>query len=265
MLFNMYPHHQRTIQRLIDRFAPDPSVLALIIIGSVARGDARADSDVDCLLLVDDPAYQARRAANQLLINADDLCDQPGGQAGGRVIDLAFLYDVAVRGPEPARFAFVRAIPAFARLPNLAELLAPVARYPEHQRTEKMISFASQLPVHLSYLQLGEYSQNPYLLAQTAVELVLFGGRLILAHNRMLYPNRKWFLREFERAPDKPDGIVELAMQLLTQPSIAHATTFCERILQFQPWPQPAEGTLARFQNDRELHWREHSVPLADS
>jgi hypothetical protein len=261
----MYPHHQRTIQRMIERFEPDPAVLALIIIGSVARGDARPDSDVDCYLLVDDAAYQARRAANQLTINADDLCDQPSGQAGGRVIDLAFLRDVAARGPEPARFAFVQAIPALARLPDLADLLAAIPRYPEHQRTEKMISFASQLPVHLSYLQLGEYSQNPYLLAQTAVELVLFGGRLILAHNRMLYPNRKWFLRELERAPAKPAGIVELAKQLLARPSIADATAFCDRILQFQPWPEPPEGVLERFQNDRELFWREHGAALADS
>jgi hypothetical protein len=104
----MYPHHQRTIQRMIERFQHDPTVLALIIIGSVARGEARADSDVDCYLLVDDAAYQARRAANQLSINPSDLCDQPHGQAGGRVIDLAYIQDVAARGPEPARFALCR-------------------------------------------------------------------------------------------------------------------------------------------------------------
>jgi predicted nucleotidyltransferase len=59
----MHPHHQRTIQRMISRFQPDPAALALIIIGSVARGDARADSDVDCYLLMDDQAYQSRRVA----------------------------------------------------------------------------------------------------------------------------------------------------------------------------------------------------------
>jgi hypothetical protein len=24
-------------------------------------------------------------------------------------------------------------------------------------------------------------------------------------------------------------------------------------------------GAVARFQNDRELHWRDHGIPLADS
>jgi hypothetical protein len=38
-------------------------------------------SDVDCYLLVVDAAYQACRTANQLSINADDLCDYPHGQA----------------------------------------------------------------------------------------------------------------------------------------------------------------------------------------
>lgn len=260
----MFDHHRRVIQRMAARFQADPTVLALLIIGSVARGDARADSDVDCYLVVTDEAYHARRAANQLTVDADDLCEYPHGHAGGRVLDLAYLHAVAARGPEPARFAFMHAIPALSRLPNIGELLAPIAVYPEHERTEKMISFASQLPVHLSYLELGEYSQNPYLLAQTAVELVLFGGRLILAHNRMLYPNRKWFLREFERAPEKPPGIIALARRLLQQPGIAVATTFCERILQFQPWPQPPEGVMARFQNDRELQWQHGGVPLAD-
>jgi hypothetical protein len=81
----------------------------------------------------------------------------------------------------------------------------------------------------------------------------------------MLYPNRKWFMRELERAPDKPDGMVELAGQMLVHPSIAVATAFCDLVLGFRPWPQPAGGALTRFQNDRELSWRQGSAPLADT
>jgi hypothetical protein len=260
----MYPQHARTIRRLTERFGADPDVLALIIIGSVARGEAREDSDVDCYLVVTDAAYATREAAHALSFSADDLCDYPGGHAGGRVVDLAYLHDVAARGPEPARYAFTGAFPAVSRLPGLAELLEQIPRYPEAERTEKMISFVSQLPVHFSYLVLGEYSQNPYLLAQTAVELVLFGGRLILAHNRMLYPNRKWFLRELARAPEKPADLLDRATALLTRPGIATAGAFCDSVLQFQHWPQPPEGTMARFQEDRELHWRTGPAPLAE-
>jgi hypothetical protein len=231
---------------------------------SVARGDARADSDVDCYLLVTDEEYARRQAAGQLAFDDSDLCDYPDGQAGGTVIDLQYLRDVAERGPEPARFVLLNARVVFSRVEGLAELLATIPVYPEHERQEKMESFYSQLAVHLAYLKLGEYSKNPYLLAETAVQLVLFGGRLILAHNRMLYPNRKWFMRELERAPEKPAGIMELARTLLTQPSIAHAEAFYDAIVKFRDWPQPREGRGTRFRRDSEQHWRIGRPPLAD-
>lgn len=260
----MYPHHAEVIVRLTERFQPDPAVLALVIIGSVAREEAGEGSDVDCYLVVTDESYRQRQRAGQLSFSADDLCAYPDGHAGGSVVDLAFLHDVAARGPEPARFAFAKAFPAFSHIPHLSELLAEIPRYQEHERLEKMRSFVSQLPVHFSYMELADYSRNPYLLAQTAVELVLFGGRLILAHNRMLYPNRKWFLRELERAPKKPADLLAQATALLTRPGIPTATAFRDSVLQFRDWPQPPEGAMARFQHDRELVWRYGLAPLAD-
>jgi hypothetical protein len=260
----MHDHHRRAIARISERMQADPDVLALIIIGSVARGDAGGGSDLDGYLLLTDTAYQARQAAGAQAWSADELCDWPGGSAGGLLVDLAMLSDVAERGPEPARYAFTGAFAPFSRLPNLEALLQRIPVYPEHERTEKLTSFASQLPVHLAYLRLAEYSGNAYLLAETAVELVLFGGRLILAHNRMLYPNRKWFMRELARAPEQPPGLRGLAERLLRTPSIAHGEAFCDAVLGFAPWPRPPEGTMARFQRDRELHWRRGTAPLAE-
>jgi predicted nucleotidyltransferase len=262
----MYTHHQRTITRLVQRFQADPQALALIIIGSVARGDARAESDVDSCLVVTDAAYRERSATGALSFDATDLAqaEYVGGQAGGGIVDVAFLHELAARGPEPARFAFSDALIAFSRVPDLAALIRRIPVYPEGERMEKIISFASQLPVHLAYLRLGEYSGNPYLLAQTTVELVLFGGRLILAHNRLLYPGRKWFMRQLELAAEKPAGLLDLATHLLRQPRIAAAEAFCQAITRFRAWPQAPEGAMARFQRDRELVWRNGITPLAD-
>ncbi len=114
-------------------------------------------------------------------------------------------------------------------------------------------------------MYLAEYSNNPYLLAQTAVELVLFGGRLILAHNRMLYPNRKQFIDQLEKAADKPEQMLALANELLTHPGIDNGQRFYDSIMNFFPWPQPQEGSMARFKKDREQNWRLGNTPIADS
>ncbi len=261
----MYPHHRRAIERLRDRFEPDPENLALLIIGSVGRADAHERSDLDCVLVVTDEAYRRREAEGSLSIAAHDVCEYPNGEANIGAVQLQFLRAAAERGPEPVRFAYIGTIVVFSRIPSLDRLLAQIPCYPEHERTRKLISFASQLPVHLSYMHLAEYSRNPYLLAQCAVEIVLFGGRLILAHNRMLYPSRKLFLRELERAPDRPPDLLDLATHVLEHPGIDSANAFCDRVLSFADWPRPPEGHMARFQHDRELQGLWGTPALADS
>ena len=43
----IFDHHQRAIDRLADAYRDDPNFRALIIGGSIAKGCARPDSDVD--------------------------------------------------------------------------------------------------------------------------------------------------------------------------------------------------------------------------
>jgi hypothetical protein len=211
-----------------------------------------------------DAEYARRAAAHDYAIYAPDMCDYEGGYADGKVIDLAFLRDVAAQGSEPARAAFVGAILAYARLPELGDLLAEIVTYPEAAHSAKIQSFFAQVQAWQWYVGEAEKRDNRYLLLHTTAQLVLFGGRMILAHNRVLYPYHKWFMTAVERAPEKPDQCMALIDRLLHEPSKAHADAFCEALFAFTAWDQPPEGWPARFMQDTEWAWRTGHVPLPD-
>lgn len=261
----MADHHERALEHIQARFEVDEEIVALLLIGSVARGSARPGSDIDLLFVVSPDALTHRRTEGRLSIDVSDLADWPRGHAGGGVVDLPFLRAVAERGPEPARYAFTSCRALFTRDAEVTRLLTRIPVYQEHERLEKMRSFVSQLPVHLSYLVLGELSKNPWLLSQTACELVFFAGRLLLAHNRVLYGNRKQFMRQLADAPDKPDDIVARAEELMAAPTIARAQAFHDLVISFRDWPAAPEGAWARFSRDRETNWLAGSAALADS
>lgn len=252
----MHDWHKRVIERLKRHFEDDARYLALILVGSVARGEASEASDVDFVLVATDDEYARRKASKNLFYAADEFTDEAPQQVSGYFVDLPYLMEAAERADERTRFQFVRAQIVFSRIAGLEQLVARISTYPEKERLEKMKSFYSQLPLHFSFMELAEYSQNAYLLSETAVAVVLFGGRLILAHNRMLYPGRKWFMREFERAPDKPEGIIALAKELLRYPGIAPAKAFYDSIAQHTDWPLPEEGTWQRIHEDSVWNWR---------
>lgn len=260
----MWDHHRRTIDRLTARFCDDPAFLALIIAGSVAKGLASDSSDVDFILVATDDEYRRRAAANQTHYYATDLSDYPGGYVDGKIVDRAFLREAAERGSEPARAAFVSAFVAYSHAPELPELLARIPVYPEHERQEKIRAFYAQLQVLKWYMTEADKRQDRYLAAHVAADAVLFGGRLILAHNRVLYPYHKWFMTELRRVPDQPPRLIEHAESLLAQPCQPTCDTFCNAVLDFAEWDAPPEGWPARFMHDTEWAWRRGRPAIAD-
>jgi hypothetical protein len=259
-----YPHHLATIDRLIDRFQADSNFLALLIGGSLVKGYGNQDSDVDFMLIATDEEYARRLPTRALTYYATDLCDYPGGYVDGKIVNVAFLEEVADRGSEPARSAFESVIVSYARVPQLAELLDRITAYPEATHAAKLQSFHAQLLAQQWFVGEAERRANQYLMMHAVSELVLFGGRMLLAYNQLLYPYHKWFLRRLQDAPQKPAGVVDLIDQLLHEPSKANADRFCETILNFTAWPAPPEGWPARFLEDTEWAWRRGSAAVGD-
>jgi hypothetical protein len=260
----LYAHHQRAVDRLIDRFKSDPNYLALIIGGSLVKGYGDESSDVDFVLVATDEEYARRRLDRALTYYATDLCDYPGGYVDGKIVNIAFLEEVADRGSEPSRSAFEKVIIAYSYLPQLDDLLKRITTYPETGHMEKIRSFYAQLQAMQWYVGEAEKRSNQYLMMHVVSDLVLFGGRLILAHNQMLYPYHKWFLRTLQGAPQKPDDLMTLIDRLLNEPNKANADRFCEAILNFTAWDTPLEGWPARFMEDTEWAWRYGKAALAD-
>ncbi|MBN2305711.1 MAG: nucleotidyltransferase domain-containing protein, partial [Anaerolineae bacterium] len=142
----MLPHHQHTIDRVTEYFRNDPAFPALIIAGSLVKGWGRPDSDVDIMLVATDEEFRRRRESKTLTyFNNQDFCDYEGGYVDGKIIDLEFLQDVAGRGSEPARAAFMGAYLAYSEIPGLDDLLARIPVYPEAEREQKLRSFYAQV------------------------------------------------------------------------------------------------------------------------
>ena len=247
-----------------ERFQADPNFLTLLIGGSLVKGYGDEYSDVDFMLIATDEEYARRESQRALTYFATDLCDYPGGYVDGKIVDVAFLEEVADRGSEPARSAFENVRVAYSQLPHLTDLLGRISTYPEAGHAEKIRSFYAQLLAMQWYVGEAEKRENRYLMMHTASELVLFGGRLIMAHNRLLYPYHKWFLRRLQAAPHKPADLMTLIDQLLKEPSKAQADRFCDAILNFTTWDSPPEGWPARFMHDTEWAWRRGSAAIGD-
>jgi predicted nucleotidyltransferase len=261
----MQPHHQETVDRLVSLLRDDPKYRALIIGGSIAKGWERPDSDVDIILIATDEEFARRQQARDYHYFTFDLCDYEGGYVDGKVVDLQFLLDLAERGNEPSRAAFSGAIIAFSHIPDMAEIITRITTYPEAERSEKIQSFYGQLEAMQWYVGEAARRNDRYLMTRMLAELVLYGGRLILAHNRILYPYHKWLMTALQETPDKPENLMDLIDRMLADPTKANVDAFCDCIRSFQNWEKPPQGWGNKFMEDIEWRWRDGCVPLADS
>ncbi|MEN0066513.1 MAG: nucleotidyltransferase domain-containing protein [Myxococcota bacterium] len=257
-------HHQRAIDRLVDAYRDDPAFRAVIIGGSVAKGFAREDSDVDFLIVATDDAFEQRRAQRNFFINRQDLCDYAGGYVDGKVINLAFLHEVALKGNEPSRAAFEGAFAAYSHIPGLDELLARIPVYPESGHEARIRAFYSMAFIQDWLIHEAERHGNRYTVLRAASQLALFTGRLFLAHNRRLFPYHKWLPKTLERVSDKPDDLMARFYALVEEPSGKHAEALFGCVRDFRDWGVSDLDAYTWFMTDVEWSWRSDRTPIED-
>jgi predicted nucleotidyltransferase len=259
----MRPHHKKAIEKFTEIIRNDSNFIALIIAGSIVKGYGRNDSDIDVILIATDQEYQKRKKRNRFGYFNDRACDYEGGYIDGKVVNLDFLKTVAERGSEPAREAFKDAYIAYSKIPDLEEVLNKIPVYQKEEQSKKIQKFYSQFQVAYWYCQEAIKLNNMYLLTRTISDLILFGGRLVLAHNEVLYPYHKWFLRVLSEVREKPEDLMVQINNILEKKDLKSITNFYNTIRTFRKWDLKV-NPFVQFMLDTELAWMDGKSCIGD-
>ena len=260
----MYEHHEESIANITAKLKGQSGVLAVLVCGSIAHRFETAESDIDIMIVVSDADYEAKASSAGLHYYDKESCTCETGYIDGKYTSLAQMERVAEEGSEPARYAFEGAWAPYSEIADLTALLQRIVMYPSARKNSNMSRFYAQLEAWKWYCGEAIKQQNAYLLNHSISNLILFSGRLILAHNEVLYPYHKWFLRVLSSVPQKPDGLIASINALLQSPTAECVSALYKTIVDFRQWTDSDEGWPNVFIRDSELNWMTGNVPVGD-
>lgn len=250
--------HAAAIDGFVDRARTDPDARGVVLVGSAARGTAKATSDVDVYLVVDDAAFD-RAAGNGRIAYVDRTgIDDRHGYVDVKLTSPAYLREAAAAGDDPLRASFV----GFRVLWDAGEtigilvdtLLDPAPGYFETLET----AFAAQVALHGGYfLRQALQNQNRLLTQHAALHAAYAAGRLVLAHDRVFFRGAKYLEEQLTSSPSTPAGLGELLNELADRPSDEGMRRVECALLPLVPHGFAiTDEVLSRFITDNELGWR---------
>lgn len=260
----MSPHHEKALADIVADYKEDKTVIALLLTGSLAHGTAREFSDIDLTIIVAEEEFQQRKDANNLT-HWQDLSDYyQGGYLDVKFTSIEFLQKVAQHGSEPARYAFLDCNILFDHSNNIASLIDSVTKYPTEEKAMNIKRFHAQLEAWNWYCGEAIKHDNAYLLGHSVSNLILFGGRIVLALNEILYPYHKWFINTLTNAPIKPPHFIDNINSLLINKSEQDIHHFYSSIKQLLDDIELDENWPQQFMEDSELNWLNGFPPVPD-
>ncbi len=223
----MYRHHAESIERLKEYFMPMKGLVALILDGSVPKGNARVDSDIDAIVVVTEERYRALAQENRLAEVIGGHCTYEGGYFDVKYKTKEILRRAAVHASEPTRNAYVKARKLYSVDDEIPRLVEAIAAYPEHEFAEKVRCFNANLQLNRGYFLHCVGEENTYMRAHLAQEIVYSVYRLILAENRELFPCNRRLEETVLKCARRPENILELGRNFLKEVTVEN----CERFV----------------------------------
>ncbi len=225
----MYCHHEESIEKLKEYFCGTDGVIAIVLDGSIVKGNARPDSDIDAIIVVTEEKYCELEKENRLAEVIAGHCTYEGGYFDIKYKTKRILERAALYASEPTRNAYVKAKVVYSKDDGIQPLVDSIAAYPERERTEKVRCFNANLQLNRGYFLNCVEKSNAYMRAHLAQEIVYSVYRLILAENRVLFPCNRRLEETVQTCARRPADIIALGTRFLRTISQEDCEAFVTR------------------------------------
>ena len=192
-------------------------------------------------------------------------CTYENGYFDIKYTTVNILKALVERGSEPARNAFISSMCLFGGDTEATELIKKIPVFQKHEKADKMLSFYSAF--NLSYGYFWSISkENAYFRIKAASDIVLFGLRLILQNNEVLFPGQRGLMEAVGKLENKPDRIIEKAESFLSSLTDEAKEEFGNAVLGCIDYTPPDDfaEVLTRYIDDNELWWYKHRPNISE-
>ena len=253
----MYKHHQESIQNMVDYFKKEGAI-ALILGGSVAKGTARADSDLDGMVILSEQDYEERERRHATTETINGLCTYENGYFDVKYMTKEYLKDLAEKGSEPARNSFTKAKLLFSTDAEIEHLLPQIPVFQKKEKAEKLLSFYSCFWLNYYYF-LKSCSPQGYMRLHTIADIIYSLYRMILQENEILFDCHRRLEDQVRAVSKESAELVELAEALEKSQDTKDADAFVEKFLQITTYTPPEDfnQVLTSYSKDFQEWWRE--------
>lgn len=254
-------HHEETIATYAAKVATEPEVLALVVVGSVARGTERATSDVDVYLVVTDDTFAAAQSTRRVAY-IDAEAATYDSYVDIKLASPRYLERAVTHADDPTRASFLDARIVFDHTGSMATAVARILTLPEDVWQRRVHAYRCQARLYGGYFLKQAYERgDEFLLRHSAVHLCLSGGRVALAVNRILFRGQKYLTAALPQLAELPEGFLAAWRSALERPTPHTAAALIDIIDAWQGGPLSLEDTLSTFIIDNELVWLNGTVP----
>ncbi|MCL2698266.1 MAG: nucleotidyltransferase domain-containing protein [Oscillospiraceae bacterium] len=238
----MMKHHEDSVKNMVLHFREDPEVSALFLIGSLATGTERPDSDIDGVAIVPQEYCDRLKAAGGATVSIWGKCTYEGGYFDVHFKTRDEIKEILSRGIEPIRNMFSYARPLFCDDPELVRMVADIPKLPEAEIAQKKLRYYCTLKQYYTYYWAICKPQG-FHRNHVANGMVFCLYRLILLENKILFPSTRKMEAAVISASDKPDRIIEKCRSFMNNLSDGEAAAL---VREYEDWtsynyPDPKE------------------------